>query len=78
MTMGDWRNSAACLGMDVNLFFPGRFDSAKPAKGVCARCTVTRQCLTDSLRWGTYQHGVRGGLTATERVYLVKAGREAT
>ena len=43
----DWRDKAACLTVDPELFFPvgntgPAVDQIEKAKTVCARCTVTR------------------------------------
>ena len=68
---GDWRQRAACLPVDPDLFFPvsaeGRsLEQVARAKAVCARCRVRRECLAFAL--GTGQaHGVWGGLSEQER-----------
>ena len=46
----DWRDKAACLTVDPELFFPvgntgPAVDQIEKAKAVCARCTVTEVCL---------------------------------
>ena len=46
----DWRDKAACLTADPELFFPvgntgPAVDQIDKAKAVCARCSVTEQCL---------------------------------
>jgi WhiB family transcriptional regulator, redox-sensing transcriptional regulator len=67
----NWRAAAACRSVDPDLFFPvsdfGKgLDQAAEAKGICAACTVRRQCLAFALR--TRQvHGIWGGLTERER-----------
>ena len=66
-----WRQSAACLGKDPELFFPiGRSGLAasqvKEAKTVCGGCPVVSPCLTWALKAGV-DHGVWGGWTAEER-----------
>lgn len=48
------------------LFFPGRGESAEPAKRICADCPVVKQCA----QWALADHGlegVLGGMTAGER-----------
>jgi WhiB family transcriptional regulator, redox-sensing transcriptional regulator len=66
-----WRNSAACLDEDPELFFPvGNTGPAlgqiEEAKVVCHRCEVVVTCL----KWATESRqdtGVWGGLSADER-----------
>src|SRR5450759_2731535 len=66
-----WRDSAACLDVAPELFFP--VGTAYPAllqiaeaKKVCGRCPVIETCL----QWATEAHqdsGVWGGLSSDER-----------
>ena len=66
-----WRDSAACLDVAPELFFP--VGTAYPAllqiaeaKKVCGRCPVLETCL----QWATEAHqdsGVWGGLSSDER-----------
>ena len=53
----DWRDKAACLTADPELFFPvgntgPAVDQIEKAKAVCARCTVTEICLQYALETG--------------------------
>jgi WhiB family redox-sensing transcriptional regulator len=65
-----WRDRAACLGVDPEMFFPiGSTGPAlvqlEEAKAVCRRCEVVEPCL----RWATesrQEDGVWGGLSADE------------
>ena len=61
-----WRELAACRGADLGLFFPGRGESAEPARRVCARCPVREPCLDYALSYGI-THGIWGGLTERDR-----------
>jgi WhiB family redox-sensing transcriptional regulator len=74
----DWRNSAACLDVDRELFFPvgtGEIavEQAEQAKAVCLGCPVLAECRefeltplsTGGLRNPDY--GVFAGMTAGER-----------
>jgi WhiB family redox-sensing transcriptional regulator len=61
-----WREAAACRGADLNLFFPGRGESAEPARQVCARCPVCEPCLDYALSHGI-TYGVWGGLAERDR-----------
>jgi len=45
-----WRDRAACIGADPDLFFPQRGESAEPAREICARCSVREACLDYALR----------------------------
>jgi hypothetical protein len=40
-----WRELAACRGIDPEVFFPGRGETAGPARRVCAACPVRQSCL---------------------------------
>jgi WhiB family redox-sensing transcriptional regulator len=62
----EWMRDAACRGHDQDTFFPGRGESNKPAKAVCAGCNVHAECLEYALRNGII-HGVWGGRSERER-----------
>lgn len=68
---GDWRDAAACLHADPDLFFPispagpSRRDVDR-AKSFCARCTVLRQCL-EFAQANAPVYGIWGGMTLEER-----------
>lgn len=62
----DWMLAAACRGLDPELFFPPRGAPTDHAKAVCARCTVTAECLEYSLDGGEH-HGIWGGKSERER-----------
>jgi WhiB family redox-sensing transcriptional regulator len=69
--MSTWRDRAACLGENPELFFPeGNTGSAlrqiNEAKAVCRRCEVVETCLKWALDSGQ-NSGVWGGLTEEER-----------
>jgi WhiB family redox-sensing transcriptional regulator len=61
-----WRELAACRGNDLNLFFPGRGESAEPARQVCAACPVRQPCLGYAIS-NAITDGIWGGLTERER-----------
>jgi len=48
------------------VFFPGRGESAGPARQVCAVCPVRQPCLDYAISNGI-THGIWGGLTERER-----------
>ena len=74
-----WQWRAACRGEDATLFFPpnhaeNREERAvreRRAKTICARCPVRIDCLEYALRTRE-QHGIWGGLTETERRYVLR------
>ena len=69
-----WRDVAACLDMDPELFFPTGITrpalrQIAEAKAVCHRCEVAETCL----RWAIESRqdtGVWGGLSEEERRIL--------
>ena len=67
----DWRDKAACLTEDPELFFPvGNTGPAlaqvEEAKKVCMRCEVRQECLDWALQ-ANQDHGVWGGTSEDER-----------
>jgi WhiB family transcriptional regulator, redox-sensing transcriptional regulator len=61
-----WRYRAACRGTDLQVFFPGRGESAEPARQICAACPVRQACLDYALSHGV-THGIWGGLAERDR-----------
>ena len=67
----DWRDRAACLTVDPEIFFP--FDARgravhvaeERAKAVCTGCPVRAECREFAL--AALPYGIAGGLTAEER-----------
>ncbi len=64
-------------GLDPDQWYPVSIEPARArreaaaAVAVCASCPVRSQCLELSLRhWDIGQHGVWGGLVATDRAHL--------
>ena len=69
--MMNWRDRAACIGENPELFFPdGNTGSAlrqiEEAKAVCLRCQVSEICLRWALDSGQ-DAGVWGGMSEDER-----------
>ena len=67
----DWRDRAACLYEDPELFFPiGNTGPAllqiDQAKAICRRCPVIETCLQWAMETGQ-DAGVWGGLSEDER-----------
>ena len=61
-----WRERAACRGARIEVFFPGRGQTAGPARQVCASCPVRQQCLEFAVS-NRIADGIWGGLTGPER-----------
>ncbi|MGW5665488.1 WhiB family transcriptional regulator [Streptomyces sp. NPDC003758] len=66
-----WRDRAACLRVDPDLFFPignsgPTLEQIDEAKAVCGRCPVVEQCLDWAMEVGQVE-GIWGGMTESER-----------
>jgi Transcription factor WhiB len=48
------------------VFFPGRGESAEPARRICASCPVRQPCLDYAISHAI-SHGIWGGLTERDR-----------
>jgi WhiB family redox-sensing transcriptional regulator len=76
-----WRNRAACLDEDPELFFPiGNTGPAliqtHEAKAVCGRCEVVQTCLEWPIAAGQ-DFGVWGGMSEDERRALTRRSARA-
>jgi WhiB family redox-sensing transcriptional regulator len=77
----DWRDKAACLTVDPELFFPvgntgPAVDQIARAKAVCSHCPVTEYCLQYALDTNQ-DSGVWGGLSEDERRALKRRAARA-
>jgi WhiB family transcriptional regulator, redox-sensing transcriptional regulator len=78
----DWRQDAACRGLDPELFFASddiankqeRLEREMTAKAVCSRCDVRTACLGYALE-ARERYGIWGGLNPSERRALGRQGR---
>lgn len=70
-----WRDDAACIGVDTDLFYPDRADPAY-ALAICQDCPVRTACLTEALAAGD-QFGIWGGLGVNERRALRRRQRRS-
>lgn len=85
-----WRAQSACEGKDPNLWFPSatqdEFVSGKrtrretsrlygEARQICLACPVRIECLDYALR-KPEEHGMWGGLTASERSIVRRTRRK--
>jgi WhiB family redox-sensing transcriptional regulator len=71
-----WHDRAACLEADADSFFPEKGGSSRPAKRVCAGCTVRTQCLAYALD-NDERFGIWGGMSERERRQLKRGIRES-
>lgn len=62
----EWRDRAACRGMDPDLFHPVSGDDVVLAQAVCLGCSVTGECLDFALANGM-STGVWGGRSERQR-----------
>jgi WhiB family transcriptional regulator, redox-sensing transcriptional regulator len=64
----NWREDAACTGVDSDIFFPASEDegASEAAKAICEQCPVREACLQYALATNQAA-GVWGGLDAGER-----------
>lgn len=71
-----WRDRAACLGADPDLFFPERGGHPNaPAKAVCGDCPVSDECLAYAVEC-RITVGVWGGTTDRERRTIRRRRRQ--
>jgi WhiB family redox-sensing transcriptional regulator len=71
-----WQDRANCLGVDPDLFFPGRGESTQEAKAICAGCVVRDECLEQALA-RPEKFGIWGGTSERERRRLRRERRLA-
>lgn len=64
--MSAWRDEAACVDVDPDVFFPKVGQPLGLAREVCASCPVVAECLAYAVE-NHIVDGVWGGLTARER-----------
>lgn len=69
-----WKDQAACLGTNPDLFFPPKWDHGTDAKRVCAGCPVSDDCLEYALA-EHIDYGIWGGTSQRERTRIRKAER---
>ena len=63
--------------MRIEVFYPGRGETAGPARQVCAQCPVRQQCLEFAVS-NRIVYGIWGGLTGPERSALQSDWLRAT
>lgn len=62
----EWMDDALCAQTDPEAFFPEKGGSTKPAKNICAGCTVAAECLTYALDHNE-RFGIWGGVSERDR-----------
>ncbi|NUO57269.1 MAG: WhiB family transcriptional regulator [Hamadaea sp.] len=65
LTAPDWTADALCAQVDNDVFFPEKGGSTREAKSVCARCSVSAECLDYALA-NDERFGIWGGLSERE------------
>lgn len=70
-----WQRSAACRGVDSDLFFPERGASTAEAKAVCRTCPVIAECRDFAI--ANWEPGIWGGLSERERRTIRSSQRRA-
>lgn len=74
----EWRSRALCAGMDTNLFFDDPEDNSAShfkreyAKGICAQCPVSTECLNFAID-NDIRDGIYGGITYRNRLNIKRA-----
>jgi WhiB family redox-sensing transcriptional regulator len=66
----DWRDRAACLDTDPEVFHPELGGTTKPAKRICAGCDVREECLMWALAQPGSLTGIFGGTSGRERARI--------
>jgi WhiB family transcriptional regulator, redox-sensing transcriptional regulator len=69
-----WMGSAACRGVQTEIFYPATVEDAALAKSVCLTCPVRQDCLEYALKVRE-ANGVWGGLTEQERRSVKRSRR---
>lgn len=75
-TDDDWRDRAACLGIDPQVFYPTTDEEADEARRVCDQCAVKDECLEYALAHRE-KDGVWGGATERDRRRIIRQRRRA-
>lgn len=67
-------DNGACAGTDPEMFYPGRGESTREAKAVCAQCGARDECLDHALA-NNERFGVWGGTSERQRRRLRRTRR---
>jgi len=71
-----WRQSAACRGVDPDIFYPASEEEADVAKSVCAQCGARQACLEYALVHRE-RDGIWGGMTEKDRRRIIRQRRKS-
>ena len=71
----NWRDDAACIGMETELFYPGAVDERKYVQKTCDNCPVKLECLATALATKDTDNGIHGGQVPSEKRKIVEALR---
>jgi len=71
-----WRQTAACRGVDPDIFYPAAEEEAGVAKAICGQCAVRQTCLEYALVHRE-RDGVWGGATEKERRRILRQRRKS-
>jgi WhiB family transcriptional regulator, redox-sensing transcriptional regulator len=66
-----WQETAACYGLDPEIFFPTTEEEAGLALSYCGLCGVREKCLAWAIQNGE-RYGVWGGTTEQHRRRLIR------
>jgi WhiB family transcriptional regulator, redox-sensing transcriptional regulator len=66
-----WQETAACYGLDPEIFFPTTEEEAGLALSYCGMCGVREVCLAWAIQNGE-RYGVWGGTTEQARRRLIR------
>jgi WhiB family transcriptional regulator, redox-sensing transcriptional regulator len=66
-----WQETAACYGLDPEIFFPTTEEEAGLALSYCGMCSVREVCLAWAIQNGE-RYGVWGGTTEQHRRRLIR------
>lgn len=79
----EWRDSAVCAQVGLEMFYPEKGDSVRLPKLICSGCPVRRECLDTAMSTVVsggkdvpyaMHYGIWGGVTARERRKLAQTG----
>lgn len=71
-----WRDNAACLGLESEIFYPITDEEADTARAICEACEVRVECLEYALA-RREKDGVWGGATERDRRRIIRQRRRA-